>query len=289
MAGFQRYNRESNHASEQDSKPVLQQAVADCPVLCEYCGERTRPKLDLTLLDIPKTGGQFCCAQYQKLYGSVQVFYPSGSVALVVLVTEANGRVCVVYDDKDDVPEQPIRALFQSDGRATCYHSNGSIWFSLGQSGGQRLDKSGARVQRWSWSRPGCSPTPLRPLFLSLNKNVGVRILGQDQVFVSFLCCGQQARFSVGICCVQDYINRSSVPSIRSEELFLLAARMGVCLAIEGLRHYMRRFSSHKPFTAKLCQRHHLRVIEKLLRASNTAETSASDKAFIHRCLRNYL
>lgn len=54
--------------------------------------------------------------------------YPSGLLALVVVVTEENGRVCVVYDD-GDAPCQPFRAMFQSDGRATCYHSNGNIWY----------------------------------------------------------------------------------------------------------------------------------------------------------------
>lgn len=54
--------------------------------------------------------------------------YPSGLLALVVVVTEENGRVCIVYEDSD-ASCQPIRALFQSDGRATCYHSNGNIWY----------------------------------------------------------------------------------------------------------------------------------------------------------------
>ncbi|KAM7400673.1 hypothetical protein PAMA_005053 [Pampus argenteus] len=125
--------------------------------------------------------------------GSAQVFYPSGLLALVILVTKENGRVCIVYDDSD-APNQPIRAVFQSDGRATCYYSNGNIWVTLNRSGGQCLDEMGARVRRWRWSSPGLSPTPLLPVFLSLNKTVGVRVLGKEQVFVSFLARGQQAK-----------------------------------------------------------------------------------------------
>lgn len=53
--------------------------------------------------------------------------YPSGLLAVLLVVTEHNGRVCIVYDDVS-VPNQPIRAVFQSDGRATCYHTNGNIW-----------------------------------------------------------------------------------------------------------------------------------------------------------------
>lgn len=72
---------------------------------------------------------------------------------------------------------------------------------TLNRSGGQCLDEAGARVRRWGWSSQ--SPTPLQPVFLSLNKTVGVRILGREQVFVSFLAKGQQARISVGTCCAQ--------------------------------------------------------------------------------------
>lgn len=56
--------------------------------------------------------------------------YPSGLLAVVVVVTEENGRVCIVYDDID-APEQPIRAVFQSDGKSACYHSNGNIWYNV--------------------------------------------------------------------------------------------------------------------------------------------------------------
>ncbi len=74
---------------------------------------------------------------------------------------------------------------------------------TLNRSGGQCLDEAGARVRRWSWSSLSLTPTPLHPVFLSLNKAVGVRILGRERVFVSFLARGQQAKFSVGTCCAQ--------------------------------------------------------------------------------------
>lgn len=55
------------------------------------------------------------------------ISYPSGLLAIVVMVTEDNGRVCIVYDDSN-TPCGPIRAVFQSDDRAMCYHSNGNLW-----------------------------------------------------------------------------------------------------------------------------------------------------------------
>ncbi len=64
--------------------------------------------------------------------------------------------------------------------------------------GGRSLDEGGRRIRSWSWTDQAQTPTPLRPLFLSLNRNIGVRVLGQQLVFVSFLASGQQARFRVG-------------------------------------------------------------------------------------------
>lgn len=67
--------------------------------------------------------------------------------------------------------------------------------------GGQYLDQAGSRVRRWTWPKSVVSPgphVPLRPIFISLNQHVGVRILSQDKIVVSFLAMGRQAKFNVG-------------------------------------------------------------------------------------------
>ncbi|XP_071347364.1 uncharacterized protein [Trachinotus anak] len=214
--------------------------------------------------------------------GSAQVFYPSGLLALVVVVTEENGRVCVVYDDRD-APSQPIRAVFQSDGRATCYHSNGNIWLSLNGSGGQCLDEAGARVRRWSWSSLSLTPTPLHPVFLSLNKTVGVRVLGKEQVFVSFLAQGQQAKFSG-----ESKTDGPALgPSVMVEELFVLAARIRIHLVIQHLHQYLMT-PSH-PQLHKTTQAPHLHAVaQRLLEVCfyqtnlNLDETTEESRHIIH-------
>ncbi|XP_068197078.1 glutamate-rich protein 6 [Antennarius striatus] len=170
--------------------------------------------------------------------GSAQVFYPSGLLALIVIVTRDNGRVCIVYDDID-VPCQPVRAMFQSDGRATCYQSNGNIWLSLNRSGGQCLDENGSKVRHWSWNGRSLTPTQLHPIFLSLNKNVGVRVLGREQAFVSFLAKGQQAKFSVGNCSAQNGCQTDNQQSVLKEEQFVLAARMRILLVVKNIHQYL--------------------------------------------------
>ncbi|XP_026169086.1 glutamate-rich protein 6 [Mastacembelus armatus] len=222
--------------------------------------------------------------------GSAQVFYPSGLLAVIVVITEENGRVCIVYDDSN-APAQPIRALFQCDGRATCYHSNGNIWLSLNRSGGQCLDEMGARVRRWCWSNVGQTSTSLHPVFLSINKTVGVRVLGREQVFVSFLAKGQQAKFSVGTCCSQKYSKTdqpASGPPISKEELFVSASRIRFNLAIQRLHQYL--VTPSHPQLSKAIHASHLHVVSKrLLEDSTRVVMSDSERAYIQNCLQGCL
>lgn len=65
--------------------------------------------------------------------------------------------------------------------------------------GGQYLDQVGNRVRRWTWPDLSRGPhAPLSPIFISLNRHVGVRILAQDKIFVTFLAKGRQAKFNMG-------------------------------------------------------------------------------------------
>ncbi|XP_005912887.1 glutamate-rich protein 6 isoform X1 [Haplochromis burtoni] len=213
--------------------------------------------------------------------GSAQVFYPSGLLAVLIVVTEHNGRVCIVYDDVC-APNQQIRAIFQSDGRATCYHTNGNIWLSLNMSGGRCLNNAGNVTCKWSWG----TPTPLQPIFLSLNKTVGVRVLGNKQVFVSFLAGRQQAKFSVGTCCAQGEYVHTSGSSLSKDELLALAAKIRIHAAIQHLHQYLT--TPLHPQKLKTTPAHHLQVTaQRLLKVSDDVMMNDSDKAFILKCLQD--
>ncbi|KFV39244.1 Protein FAM194A, partial [Tyto alba] len=124
--------------------------------------------------------------------------YPSGNLAIIV-VREKNQLICIVQEDKPSNAE--IQAVFKSNGRSTCYYPNGAVWINMTIQGGQYLDQAGSRVRRWTWPNSAMSSgphIPLSPIFISLNRHVGVRILGQDKITVSFLAMGQQAKFNVG-------------------------------------------------------------------------------------------
>uniref|UniRef100_A0A8C3JE16 Glutamate rich 6 n=1 Tax=Calidris pygmaea TaxID=425635 RepID=A0A8C3JE16_9CHAR len=168
--------------------------------------------------------------------GTAQLFYPSGNLAIIV-ARDKNQLICIVQEDKPS--NAGIQAVFKSNGRNTCYYPNRAVWYVQG---GQYLDQAGNRVRRWTWPNGIMSSgahVPLSPIFISLNLYVGVRILGQDKITVSFLAMGQQAKFNVGTK-VQVFLNDIGrlPPPVRlsEDELLLLAFRVRILHLFDRLR-----------------------------------------------------
>ncbi|NXA66516.1 ERIP6 protein, partial [Mohoua ochrocephala] len=161
--------------------------------------------------------------------------YPSGNLAIMV-TRERDQLICIVQEDEPRTAK--IRALFQSDGRSTCYYPNGDEWINMSIQGGQYLDQAGNRVRRWMW--PNLSPgphVPLSPIFISLNHHVGVRILAQDKIFVSFLAMGRQAKFSMGTKVQASAAGQLPPPArLGEDELLLLAFRVRILQLFDRMR-----------------------------------------------------
>uniref|UniRef100_A0A4X2KX56 FAM194 C-terminal domain-containing protein n=1 Tax=Vombatus ursinus TaxID=29139 RepID=A0A4X2KX56_VOMUR len=156
--------------------------------------------------------------------GTAQIFYPSGNLAAIVVTNKINGLICVIQEDTTNKPA--IRAILDSGGKITCYYPNGNIWININLLGGQFSDQEGNRVRTWKWSSTMTSLpfVSFKPIFLSLNNYVGIRILDQDKVVVSFLALGQQARMNVGTKLkVRGYEEVPKLKYFLDEDLFLLA------------------------------------------------------------------
>ncbi|XP_060623703.2 glutamate-rich protein 6 [Anolis sagrei] len=132
--------------------------------------------------------------------GTAQIFYPSGNLAIMVIPKKENApTICIVQEDKSENPE--IQAVFDSSGRGTCYHPNGNVWINITIRGGHYSDQDGSKVKAWIWPNNLQKKSPrasFKPVFLALNLNVGVRILTQDKLAISFLAMGKQAKISIG-------------------------------------------------------------------------------------------
>lgn len=178
--------------------------------------------------------------------------------------------------------------------------------------GGQCLNDNGARTRKWSWTDHSNNPITMRPVCLSLNKNIGVRVLSRDSVFVCFLASGQQTRFSVGSrskvtpdfkCYVHELtfkevkllcfsVHAQTVdsslhcprPAVHKDELMVQVCQFCVRLALVRSRWCLRlRFdpASRRPRVPQFL----LSVRQRLLRLSSSIQMDDKDKVFIQNCL----
>ncbi|XP_015279417.1 PREDICTED: glutamate-rich protein 6 [Gekko japonicus] len=178
--------------------------------------------------------------------GTAQIFYPSGNLAVIVVQKkESSGYICIVQDDRSE--NAGIQAVFESSGQGTCYHPNGIIWINITVRGGHYSDQDGNKVRTWIWPNHLQKYTPtvsFKPVFVSLNQNVGVRILGQDKVAISFLAMGKQAKINVGTK-VEPSTNHHPWPKdVSEDDLVLFASRIKILKVFAKLHGYLELSSS---------------------------------------------
>ncbi|XP_074887282.1 LOW QUALITY PROTEIN: glutamate-rich protein 6 [Buteo buteo] len=208
--------------------------VSDSVTCCDFTLVGGKVVKNELLEKYYKHGGKFLTMLPD---GTAQLFYPSGNLAIIV-IREKKWLTCIVQEDKQS--NVKIQAVFKSNGRSTCYYPNGAVWINMSIQGGQYLDQAGSRVRRWTWPNSVMTSgphVPLSPIFISLNRHVGVRILGQDKITVSFLAMGQQAKFSVGAKVQVSDIARLPPPTwLGEDELLLLAFRVRILRLFDRLR-----------------------------------------------------
>ncbi|XP_026522714.1 glutamate-rich protein 6 [Notechis scutatus] len=172
--------------------------------------------------------------------GTAQIFYPSGNLAIIVVQNENAGYICIVQEDKCEKPK--IQAVFDSCGKGTCYHPNQIVWINITIRGGHYSDQAGNKVKKWIWPNNLQKHNPrvsFKPIFLSLNLNVGVRILGQDKIAISFLAMGKQAKINVGTK-VQPLAEHLPWPKyVAEDDLLLFANRLKILRIFAKLNRYL--------------------------------------------------
>ncbi|KAL8188367.1 UNVERIFIED_CONTAM: hypothetical protein K2H54_065904, partial [Gekko kuhli] len=182
--------------------------------------------------------------------GTAQIFYPSGNLAVIVVQKkEISGYICIVQEDRSE--NAGIQAVFESSGQGTCYHPNGIIWINITIRGGHYSDQDGNKMRTWIWPNHLQKYIPtvsFKPVFVSLNQNVGVRILGQDKVAISFLAMGKQAKINVGTK-VEPSTNHHPWPKdVSEDDLVLFASRIKI-LKVFAKLHGCLEFSSSDQWT----------------------------------------
>ncbi|XP_063808890.1 glutamate-rich protein 6B [Pseudophryne corroboree] len=130
--------------------------------------------------------------------GTGQVLYPSGNIGILIACSKPTQFTFIILEDAEDNPQ--IQAVFMSNGHAACYHQNGMLWTVLDPFGGFYFDESGTWKKHWTWwdvSQHVHAP-PFQSITLKLNPNVEVKMLTQDQIYLSFTKEKERVTFNVG-------------------------------------------------------------------------------------------
>ncbi|OCT80894.1 glutamate-rich protein 6 [Xenopus laevis] len=178
--------------------------------------------------------------------GTAQIFYPSGNLAVVAITNNRKDSVYIVQEDKD--ANADIIAVFGYSGKATCYHPNGNVWLNLNPVGGEYFDHTGTRLRRWIWKSTDSSEpcVSFKPVFISLNQQVGIRICSQKQISISFLSMGKQAKIKIWrglqmktqVDGLETYIQMKR--EIPEEELILFACKIKILSMLNKLEGFVK-------------------------------------------------
>lgn len=161
------------------------------------------PVMDNELIKKPKETIKQCYNSGQKFLilfpdGTGQVLYPSGNISILIACSKPTQFIFIILEDAEKKPQ--IQAVFMSNGHAACYHLNGTLWTVLDPCGGSQFDENGAQKKHWTWwdfSQHVHAP-PFQPITFMLNSNIEVKVLKQDEVYLSFTKEKEKVTFNVG-------------------------------------------------------------------------------------------
>jgi len=70
----------------------------------------------------------------------------------------------------------------------------------LDQFGGLELDNTGSKKKKWSWKdqETHVHAPPFQPICFGINKNLAIRVMGQDNMSVTFSAKQRSCKFNVG-------------------------------------------------------------------------------------------
>ncbi|ESP04841.1 hypothetical protein LOTGIDRAFT_229951 [Lottia gigantea] len=129
--------------------------------------------------------------------GTGSVFYPSGYLAVSICKMDAGQFIYVVHDNSSD---SRIMGVFEPNGHGCCYHNNGNVRLYFDQLDGIELDKYGAKKKKWSWKdqETHVHAPPFQPICVGLNRSIGLRVMSQEHITVTFMAKNRSCRFNVG-------------------------------------------------------------------------------------------
>nr|CAB3243492.1 glutamate-rich protein 6-like [Phallusia mammillata] len=133
--------------------------------------------------------------------GTGTVWYASGNVAMSILPSTKPGKlIYILHEDKDPDEIPTVQAMFQPNGNCTCYYSSGKIHLILSAFGGEYFSEYGERTKKWRWkdTETHVHAPPFQPITIGISKQAGLRVLSQENIFLTFTDGRRSVRFNVG-------------------------------------------------------------------------------------------
>ncbi|XP_029458756.1 glutamate-rich protein 6B isoform X2 [Rhinatrema bivittatum] len=174
--------------------------------------------------------------------GTGQIYYPSGNIAIMIILASPNHITYIILEDKDKKPQ--VQAVFQSDAYATCNHENQLLWVNLTPTGGKSFDENGRTLKRWSWwdlSFHVHAP-PFQPINMKLNANIRIRFIRQNEIYLMFSEKENIIGFNVGAkVTLRDQKNlQGPKAQIRKIEQHLQLQTISICSLLQQIRSILK-------------------------------------------------
>ncbi|XP_018420791.1 PREDICTED: glutamate-rich protein 6B [Nanorana parkeri] len=243
-----------------------------CPVL----DSRLVKMLEKTVSECYNSGSSFLILFTD---GTGQVFYPSGNIGILIACSKSAQLTFIVMEDTKHKPQ--IQAVFMSNGHAACYHFNGRLWAVLDPCGGFYFDEKGTQQKQWAWwdfSQHVHAP-PFQPITLKINSNIEVKMVTQDQIFLTFTREKKKVTFNVGSkLMLKDPDSRCQLQSRADDaECYLCSKHLQISILLNSIRDFVK--ISHSSHSTIETVQDHVKQLQKSLHCITGLASKRSDSA----------
>ncbi|GAB1608078.1 hypothetical protein Ahia01_001091900, partial [Argonauta hians] len=174
--------------------------------------------------------------------GTGNIFYPSGQLAILISSVLPYHFTYIVYGEDG----RTVMAVFEHTGYGTCYHPNGNVRLYIDPSGGMEIDPVGQCRKKWAWQDLQCHAPPLQPIYLHLNRCIGMKVLSQRNIQLSFTHGRHSCRMNLGVHLKPVAVSKNVVPVVDENSLFVEEKRNQIESLLDKVKNLLNYSCSPK-------------------------------------------
>ncbi|XP_036369193.1 glutamate-rich protein 6-like isoform X2 [Octopus sinensis] len=175
--------------------------------------------------------------------GTGNIFYPSGKLAILISSTLPYHFTYIVYGEVGR--KQQVMAVFEHTGYGTCYHPNGNVRLYIDPAGGVEMSPAGSCRKKWLWKDLQCHAPPLQPIFIHLNRFIGMKVLSQQNIQLTITFRRFSCRMNLGVYMKPVAVSKW-VPLVDEHSLYLEDKRNEIESLLDKVRNSLNYSCSPK-------------------------------------------